>query len=180
MSSVYGDLTEEEIVEVEKSLTPLADRIAKKVILDASVPNMTIWNSSNQTAAITSVSSDVVGTVAELDSSTSIVIVEGTRKSSAYRGAEKISFWIYNPTDSNVNGYYTMDWSKNAYFTLVSKAWTRIDVDDTSVDQFLTSNSTVYFYLCNGSEVGTTGWLMSSFYGDLTEDETTEITNSLK
>ena len=180
MSSVYGDLTAEEIVEVEKSLTPLANRIAQKVILDASVPNMTIWDSSNQTAAITAVSSDVFGTVAELNSSTSTVIVEGTRKSSAYKGAEKISFWIYNPTDRDVKGYYTMDWSKNASFTLVSKAWTRIDVDDSSVDAFLTSNSTVYFYLCNGSEVGTTGWLMSSFYGDLTEDETTEITNSLK
>ncbi len=73
-----------------------------------------------------------------------------------------------------------MDWTKNVNVTLESKAWTRIDMDDTSVDQFLTGGKTIYYYINNNNPVGAEGWLVSSFYGDLTEEEITEISKKLK
>ncbi len=82
----------------------------------------------------------------------------------AYKQSEAIVFYIYNPTDSDVDGNYTMDWGYYGHFRLKAKSWNRIVISDLGSagnKQFISSGSTVYLYSTYEGE----GWMVSSFYG---------------
>ncbi len=85
-------------------------------------------------------------------------------RDATFKASNNIVFYVYNPTNAIVNGYYTIDWAEanNVYFQLES-GWNRIylaDVGDANGQKFITSDSVVYFYANMAGE----GWLISSFY----------------
>ena len=48
----------------------------------------------------------------------------------AYKQSKSIAFFIYNPTDNDIDGYYTYDWQYNGQFQLKAKSWNRIEIAD--------------------------------------------------
>jgi len=105
------------------------------------------------------------GKVMSVSGSTYLALTPNVKtENPAFKQSRDIVFYIYNPTDTDVDLYYTMDWGYNAYAQLKANSWNRIHLSDLGVaanKQFITSNNTVYFYAAFSGE----GWLISSFYG---------------
>ncbi len=86
-------------------------------------------------------------------------------KAAAYTGSKTVEFYIYNPTDTAVNGFMQDDasWSNVASFTLAPKAWTKITIQQktlTGGKQLISSNVKLYLYVNFAGE----GWKMSSIF----------------
>ena len=117
----------------------------------------------------TGVDNNTFGKVMTVSGSTYLALTGNVKsENAAFRQSRNIGFYIYNPTDTDVDGYYTMDWVFNAHFLLKAKAWSYIEFADfgsAAGKQFITSMDTVYFY---ANMIGE-GWLVSSFYGEGTD-----------
>ncbi len=112
------------------------------------------------------------GKVMSVSNSTYLAITPNVMNGNpAYKTSDAIIFYIYNPTSSDIDGYYTIDWNFNGYFRLKANSWNRIVISDlgsAANKQMISNGGTVYFYAAFSG----TGWKVSSFYG-LTVPETT-------
>ncbi len=102
-------------------------------------------------------------------------------ESAAYGACEAIEFYIYNPTDAEVNGFIQDDvrWSNVVSFTLAPKDWTKITVEQKDLGsgkKLLSDSVKMYLYVNFTGE----GWKMSSiFRAEATADPEAEAIAAL-
>ncbi|MCQ2448589.1 MAG: dockerin type I repeat-containing protein [Clostridia bacterium] len=103
------------------------------------------------------------GAVNVISASTYVAITPNL-KSDAFKNSQAVYCYMYNPTNADVNIYWTQDWCYNQYAVLKAKAWTRIEMTNVvnAAGSFsISDNRTIYIY---GAFKGM-GWKMTSFYG---------------
>jgi len=142
------------------------DNIIDNIVVDAAYQVLGVDGTLT-----TGVDNNTFGKVMSVSNSTYLALTSNVKsENAAFRQSKNIGFYIYNPTNTDVDGYYTMDWVYNAHFLLKAQAWSYIEFADfgsAAGKQFITSNDTVYFYANMTGE----GWLVSSFYGEGTDVE---------
>ena len=173
-SEAYNALSEEDKAQVvgAEKLTACVekvafwDKLAEKTVVDAAYQVLGVDGTLT-----TGVDNNTFGKVMTVSNSTYLALTNNVKSEKvAFRQSKNIGFYIYNPTNTDVDGYYTMDWVFNAHFLLKAQAWNYIEFADfgsAANKQFITSNDTVYFYANMTGE----GWLVSSFYGEGTDVE---------
>ncbi len=137
------------------------DELASKIVVDASYQVLGV----DETATLTTnVDDNTFGKVMTVKDATYIAVTPTVMKENpAYKQSKNIAFYIYNPTDTDIEGNYTMDWGYYRHFQLKANSWNRIEIADFgSADnkKMITSDSTLYFYAAYAGE----GWKVSSFY----------------
>ncbi|MCQ2448590.1 MAG: hypothetical protein MJ132_00160 [Clostridia bacterium] len=103
------------------------------------------------------------GAINNISDSTYIAITPAL-KTDEFKKAKSVYTYIYNPTDADVNVYWTQDWCYNQYAVLKAKAWTRVEMTDVvngAGSLCIADNRTIYIYGAFAGE----GWKVSSFYG---------------
>ncbi len=146
ISPFYGitENTAEDVV----GLNTLIDWSSGKLETDGSVTN--------------GVSDADFGTVAELSDGTFFKLNKNLM-TDAFKTSSYAAFYIYNPTSTDIDGYYTTDWSFNANFRLKANSWNRVTIADFGTaanKKMLSGGKDIYFY---GAFTGT-GWKISPVY----------------
>ncbi len=145
------------------------DELSSKVVLDASYQVLGYANDSDngkEAVLLTNVDDNTFEKVYSIKDATYVAVTKDLKTAKAsFRESENIVLYIYNPTDSVVDGNYTMNWGYYGYFQLKPNSWNRIEIADFASDdvnkQMINSDATLYFYANMAGE----GWKISSFYG---------------
>ena len=165
----YNALPEENKAQVEgaEKLTSCVekvafwDELAGKTVVDAAYQVLGVDGTLT-----TGVDNNTFGKVMTVSGGSYLALTSNVKNENpAFKQSKNIGFYIYNPTDADVDGYYTMDWIYNAHFLLKAKSWNYIEFADFGTaagKQFITGNDTIYFYVAFSGE----GWLISSFYSE--------------
>ncbi len=142
--------------------------LAEHIVLDMATGALGTNPAANGSGAwmstVPNVQNNTFGIVGSIPADQAVINVDQT-KNDAWHASQAVGVYIYNPTDNDVGGYYTMDWVCNVNFTLKAKAWSYVefkDLEDASGASDFVSNtaSTIWVYFNATGE----GWLISSFY----------------
>ncbi len=95
---------------------------------------------------------------------------------SAMTGVSAVEFYINNPTDGELTGYYTADWTNNVTFTL-QPGWNRIHIQDGAEEwqKFVSGKKEIYVYLDNK----TITWPVSALFKAEAEDPEGAVIESI-
>ncbi len=170
--TAYNNLSDEEkakVVNVAKLNACIAkanfwDVLAAKNVLDAATVGLTTDMNGWGTSCTAGVDDNTFGKVMTVPAGATIIAIEPNKQGEAWKACTTIGFYIYNPTDSDVNGTYNMDVAGSGAFMLRAKSWNYIEIGDFAAasDQFISAGSTLYFHAAFTGE----GWKISSFYNE--------------
>ncbi len=148
--------------------------LGAKIVADAAYQTLGVGNENDENAAVSitnNIDNNTFGKVWSVKDATYVAVTSNVKtENAAFKQSKNIGFYIYNPTDNDVEGYYTMDWGYNEYFLLKAKSWNYVEFADFGAaanKQMISSNDTIYFYVAFNGE----GWLISSFYSQDTNVE---------
>ncbi len=134
-------------------------KLGGKIVVDAAYQTL----GADGTLTV-GVDNNTFGSVYTVSGGTYVAVTPNVKtENPAFKASKNIGFYIYNPTDNDVEGYYTMDWGYNEYFLLKAKSWNYVEFADFGADsgkQMISSDATIYFYAAFAGE----GWMISSMY----------------
>ncbi len=153
------------------------DELAAKTVVDAASSSLNTDLNGWGTACTPGVDNNTFGKVMTVPAGATILAWDASKQDDAWKACSAIGFYIYNPTDTDVEGTYNMDVGGTGCFLLKANSWNYIELADVGTNasqKFITAGSTLYFH---GNFVGE-GWKVSSFYNESAidvEDKTVVI-----
>ncbi len=135
------------------------------VVIDAATQILGLDDKDTSAKITAGVDDETFGKVMTVSDATVLAVTPNLMNGNpAYTQSKNIVFYIYNPTNTDIDGNYTIDWGYYGYFQLKANSWNRIEIADFGAaanKQMISNGGTVYFYAAMTGE----GWKISSFYG---------------